>query len=60
MISDAAAASITDNNIRGIQLLLEGDSLLTVIEIANGFGLSYGRTLSIFTGELWITKVWAR
>jgi len=38
--------SITGNNIRRVRQLFEGDKCLTVIEIANEVGISYGSTIN--------------
>jgi hypothetical protein len=51
---------VTENNIRRVQQLLEGDRRLTVAEIAGAVGISYGSTFAIITDELEFRKVCAR
>ena len=46
--------SITGNNIRRVRQLLEGDRHLTVMEIANEVGISYGSTFSIINDATYL------
>jgi histone-lysine N-methyltransferase SETMAR len=56
----AMIADPTENNICRVQQLLEGDRRLTVAEIADEAGISYGSTFAIITDELGYRKVCAR
>jgi hypothetical protein len=52
--------SVTENNIRRVQQVLEGDRRLTVAEIAGEVGISYGSTFAIITDKLGFRKVCTR
>ncbi|KAJ8950721.1 hypothetical protein NQ318_012802, partial [Aromia moschata] len=52
--------SITEDNIRAIRQLVEGDRRLTVAEISSVVGISYGSAQAIITDQLGFRKVCAR
>ncbi|KAJ8954906.1 hypothetical protein NQ318_016846 [Aromia moschata] len=51
--------SITEDNIRAIRQLVEGDRRLTVAEISSVVGKSYGSAQAIITDQLGFRKVCA-
>lgn len=53
-------SSLTDDNIRAVQDLIEGDRRFTVEEIASEVGISIGSTHTIISERLGLRKITAR